>query len=464
MKQELKVEETVLVVDDNEDTRLNIVELLEENGYRTLAAENGQTALEIIKQQDPDCVVLDMNLPVLSGWDVLDQIKPEIDEGMLVIIITAFGDIPRAVDAVKKGAFDFFDKPFNNEKLLLAIRHGLDRNQLQRELREYKTVRITADEFGPSSIIRKVLQDAEKVAPTDLSVLIQGPTGCGKNLLAKYIHQKSNRRLYPLINVDCGSISSNLIESELFGHIKGSFTGALEDKIGKFRAAHSGTLVLDEVGNIPFAQQSKFLRAAEEKKISPIGSSEEYQVDFRLIVATLEDLEKSVNQGTFRRDLFFRLTEFVIVMPPLAERPEDIPHLVKKFLNRSNLTLNKSVFSISDSTMNKLLEYRWPGNVRELQHVVSTAVLNARDVIQPEHIILRGAAIDSRTLPLDFPIEVHPGTPLRENFINITNAVEKRHILKALEIAQNNISKAAEIFGTDRKNFYKKLAKYEIKV
>ena len=458
------MEETILVVDDNEDTRLNIVELLEENGYRTLAAENGQTALEIIKQQNPDCVVLDMYLPVLSGWDVLDQIKPEIDNGMLVIIITAFGDIPRAVDAVKKGAFDFFDKPFNNEKLLLAIRHGLDRNQLQRELREYKTVRITADDFGPSSIIRKVLQDAEKVAPTDLSVLIQGPTGCGKNLLAKYIHEKSNRRLNPLINLDCGSISSNLIESELFGHIKGSFTGALEDKIGKFRAAHSGTLVLDEVGNIPLTQQSKFLRVVEEKKIAPIGSDEEYQVDFRLIVATLEDLEKSVNQGTFRRDLFFRLTEFVIVMPPLAERQEDIPHLTKKFLNRSNLTLNKSVYGISDGAMNKLLGYRWPGNVRELQHVVSTAVLNARDVIQPEQIILRGAAIDSNTFPQNFPIELQPGTPLRENFVSITAAIEKSYILKALEIAQNNITKAAEIFGTDRKNFYKKLAKYGIKV
>lgn len=459
---------TVLVVDDNIDTKENLIELLEENNYKTLNAEDGKTALAKIRQYKPDCVLLDMNLPVMSGWEVLDQIKPEIDAGLIVIIITAFSEIPMAVEAIKKGAFDFFDKPFNNEKLLLTIKHGFEKFQIQKELDELKTALpsqiITPDEFGSSSAIQKVLRNAEKVAPTDYSVLIQGPTGSGKNLLAKYIHQNSKRYQFPLINVDCGTIAGSLVTSELFGFVKGSFTGAEESKDGKFRAADGGTLVLDEIGNIPYEQQGKFLRAVEEKKISPIGSNEEFEVDFRLIVATLENLENAVNDEKFRRDLFYRIAEFVITLPPLTERQDDIPHLAKLFIKRCNLNLNKEIAGISDSAMNKLLEHHWPGNVRELQHIISTAVLLAKDIIHSKHIIFQGSNIDKLSSLVNFPIKYHPGKPLIDSLETLTNNIERKYVKKALSIANNNITRAAEIFGTDRKNFYKKMNKYGLKV
>lgn len=459
---------TVLVVDDNIDTKENLIELLEENNYKTLDAEDGKTALAKIRQYKPDCVLLDMNLPVMSGWKVLDQIKPEIDAGLIVIIITAFSEIPMAVEAIKKGAFDFFDKPFNNEKLLLAIKHGFEKFQIQKELDELKIAlpsqMITPDEFGSSSAIQEVLRNAEKVASTDYSVLIQGPTGSGKNLLAKYIHQNSKRHQFPLINVDCGTIAGSLITSELFGFVKGSFTGAEESKDGKFRAADGGTLVLDEIGNIPYEQQGKFLRAVEEKKISPIGSNEEFEVDFRLIVATLENLENAVNDEKFRRDLFYRIAEFVITLPPLTERQDDIPHLANLFIKRCNLNLNKEISGISDSAMNKLLEHHWPGNVRELQHIISTAVLLAKDIIHTKHIIFRGSSIDKLSSLVNFPIKYYPGKPLIDSLETLTNNIERKYVKKALSIADNNITRAAEIFGTDRKNFYKKIAKYGIKV
>jgi DNA-binding NtrC family response regulator len=459
---------TVLVVDDNIDTQENIKELLQENDYKTFGANNGKSALDIIHRHKPDCLLLDMNLPVMSGWEVLDLIKPEIDAGLVVIIITAYGEIPLAVDAIKKGAFDFFDKPFNNEKLLLSIKHGLEKLQIQKELEELKTTLpsriVSPDDFGPSKAILEMLQNADKVAPTDYSVLIQGPTGSGKNLLAKYIHQKSQRSQFPLINVDCGTISDTLIESELFGHIKGSFTGAIDTKVGKFRAAQKGSLVLDEIGNIPLNKQVKFLRAVEEKKISPIGSNEEFKLDFRLMVATLEDLEAAVNLGKFRRDLFYRITEFVITVPPLTQRLDDIPHLARKFIQRCNLNLNKEVSEISDNAMNMLLEHHWHGNVRELQHVISTAVLMAKDKITPEHISFRGATINQNLALNDFYIGYRPGTPLKSDMNAIIENIEHKYIKKALELANYNKSKAAEIFGIDRKSFYSRLSKYGLKV
>ncbi len=458
---------SILVVDDNIDTQSNIRELLEENDYQTFGAENGKIALDILRREKPDGLLLDMNLPVMNGWEVLEQIKTEIENGLLVIIITAFGEIPFAVDAIKKGAFDFFDKPFNNDKLLLSIKNGLDKLRIQRELKDLKTKLpsdlVTPENFGYSKIISQVLQDAVKVAATDYSILIEGPTGCGKNLLAKYIHQNSLRKNSQLVNVDCGTISGTLIESELFGHIKGSFTSAIDNKEGKFRSAHKGTLVLDEIGNIPIDQQVKFLRAVEDKKISPIGSNQEFAVDFRLIVATLEDLEKLVNAGKFRRDLYYRIAEFTIKIPPLSERQDDILHLAKQFIVRSNLNLSKNISDeLNDAVIDKLFGHHWPGNVRELQHVISTAVLLAKDHIQPDLILFRGARIDKMDSIANIPISYQKGYALKNNMKEIMDDIERQYIEKALYLAENNKSKAADIFGIDRKNFYLKLAKYKI--
>ena len=458
---------SILVVDDNTDTRENIRELLENNDYRTFGAENGKIALEILKREKPDGMLLDMNLPVVSGWEVLEKIKTEIDNGFLVIIITAYGEIPLAVDAIKKGAFDFFDKPFNNDKLLLSLKNGLEKLQIQQELKELKTKlpghHIDQNHFGYSNIISRILKDALKVAKTDYSVLIEGPTGCGKNLLAKYIHQNSLRKNNQLVNVDCGTISGTLIESELFGHIKGSYTNAFDTKEGKFRSAHKGTLVLDEIGNIPLEQQVKFLRAVEEKKISPIGSNQEFDVDFRLIVATLEDLEKLVNTGKFRRDLYYRIAEFTIKVPALSERQDDILHLAKRFIVQHNFNLNKNISDeLDNSVVNKLKNHHWPGNVRELQHVISSAVLLAKDYIRPEHIIFRGARIDKENNIDNISIQYQEGSPLRDNMRAIVDNIERQYLEKALNLADNNKSRAADIYGIDRKNFYAKLAKHGI--
>jgi len=456
---------SVLVVDDNIDHRENIRELLEENGYRTFPASDGEMALNVLNRENPDGMILDMNLPKMNGWEVLEKIEDQIQNGLLVIIITAFGDIPLAVDAIKKGAFDFFDKPFNNEKLLLSVKNGFEKLRIQVELKELKTrvpsSEVSPEDFGPGKNINRVLANARKVAETDYSILIEGPTGSGKNLLARYIHQQSLRKEGPFVNVDCGTISGTLIESELFGHVKGSFTNAYDTKEGKFRAAHNGTLVLDEIGNIPLEQQVKFLRAVEEKKISPIGSNKEYDVDFRLIVATLENLEQLVKKGKFRRDLFYRIAEFTIFLPPLAEREEDIVHLTRRFILQCNSNLNKQISTeLSDSVIDKLKSHTWPGNVRELQHVVSTAVLMAKGRIKTDNIIFRGLSESGHGNDNKLSITYQNGIPLRDNMNRLFDEIERQYIVKALELADNNKSKAADIFGVERRNFYNKLKKY----
>jgi len=459
---------SILVVDDNIDTQENIRELLEENDYISFGAANGKEALKILDAEKPNGMILDMNMPIMNGWEVLEKIKPEIEHGLLVIITTAYGDVPLAVDAIKQGVYDFFDKPFNNNKLLLSVKNGLERFKIQQELKELKakgpSKLVTLDDFGPSNKIAKVLDDAKKVANTNYSVLIEGPTGSGKNLLARYLHQQSLRKDAPFVNVDCGTISSTLIESELFGHVKGSFTSAFDNKEGKFKSAHKGTLVLDEIGNIPLEQQVKFLRAVEEKKISPIGSNQEFDVDFRLIVATLENLEKLVAAGKFRRDLYYRIAEFSIKVPALADRPNDIIHLTKRFVQQCNLNLNKQIpDELSADVIDKLLTHNWPGNVRELQHVISTAVLMAKKQIIPKDIIYRGLSINNSDDITNVPIVYQKGSPLKDSMITLMETIEQQYLKKALELAEYNKSKAAEIYGIDRKNFYSKLAKYGLK-
>lgn len=458
---------TILVVDDNRDTRENIRELLDDNGYQSIGAENGKVALEMIESKSPDGIILDMNLPEMNGWELIRRIKDRIAHGLLVIIITAYGDIQMAVDAIKVGVYDFFEKPFNNDKLLISLKNGLEKFEIQKELNTLKSKGlskiVTADDFGPSRIIKKVLDDARKVARTNFSVLIEGPTGSGKNLLARYIHQQSDRRKGPFINVDCGTISGTLIESELFGHVKGSFTNAYCTKEGKFVAAHGGTLVLDEIGNIPLEQQVKFLRAVEEKKITPIGSNQEYDVDFRLIVATLENLEKLIAAGKFRQDLYYRIAEFTIKVPALVDRQEDVLYLAQRFIRHSNHNLNKQVSTeINESVSEKLLSHTWYGNVRELQHVISTAVLLSKNEISSEHIIFRNPSNHNFSITDPLKIPYQKGIALKEDMISNLERMERLYLLKALELADHNKSKAAEIFGIDRKNFYLKLAKYNL--
>lgn len=456
---------SILIVDDNSDTRTNIRELFEQQNFQTLLAGDGCSAVDILRKHHPDALILDMKIPGITGWEVLRQIKSEIDAGLVVVIITAFGEISMAVEAVKQGVYDFIEKPFNNDRLLLSIAQGLKNRKLEQELEQLKRDQfVSADDFGNSKKIQKVLAEADTVADTDMSVLISGPTGSGKNLLAKYIHQKSSRCQYPFVEVDCGSISESLITSELFGSEKGSYTGSTDHKTGKIRTADGGTLVLDEIGNIPYNYQRNFLRAVEEKKISPVGSEEEFEVDFRLIVATLQRLDREVQEGHFRDDLYYRITQFVIDIPPLKSRSEDIPHLAQKFLMRYNEHLNKNITAISDDALDKLMNYRWPGNVRELQNVINTAVLYAKDFIRPDHIIFKGVSIYEKPSERIDPKAFSPDRPMRQILKEKFRTIEKEYVLKALEMAENNITKAAQLYGIERSNFYQKLSKYGIKV
>jgi DNA-binding NtrC family response regulator len=454
--------ETILIADDNIDTMENIAEICEDHGYQTYLASDGVAALEIIKKQNPDCVLLDMKMPKMDGWDVLGNIQREIDSGMIVIMITAYGQVAKAVQAIKRGAYDFIEKPFNNEILLLTIERGLSSQRVRKELRKLKdSLQQNIDGtklFGKSKAIQKVIKQIDIVAPTDMTILIQGETGTGKEVLAQYIHRQSQRCNLPFIALDCGAIPETLIESELFGHEKGSFTGAYRRNTGKFEAAHRGTLFLDEIGNLPIQHQRRLLRVVEQNKVLPIGANEPITVDVRMIVASNKRLDKLVNNGQFREDLFYRISEFVITMPPLRERCEDIPHFISTFMSEANEELNRHVQGITETALEKLLNYHWPGNLRQLKNTIRKAVLLATDKITPENLSITELDTPSSLPNLDFNLHDNFKAALEDYYLRI----EKEVIQKAIQKANGNLTQAAKIFGIDRTTLYAKMAKHNI--
>ncbi|HQH56729.1 MAG TPA: sigma-54 dependent transcriptional regulator, partial [Candidatus Marinimicrobia bacterium] len=312
---------SILIVEDSQDTRENIAELLTMNGYKVRTTDNGQTALRIIKTQMPDCVILDVRLPDTTGHEILKQIQNEIESGLVVIIITAYGEVSMAVNAMKMGAYDYLEKPFENAVLLMVVKRGLENQQVKRELAHLRQMLGTDQDseqvLGHSPAIKKVISQINSVAQTDLTVLIQGETGTGKEVAAHLLHNKSKRAKQPFIAIDCGAIPENLIESEFFGFEKGAFTGATQSRPGKFQLAHQGTLYLDEIGNLPLAQQRPFLRVIENKTFRPIGAINESKVDIRLIIASNANLLQLVSENKFRKDLYYRISEYTITMPPL---------------------------------------------------------------------------------------------------------------------------------------------------
>jgi len=458
--------DSILIVDDNKDTRENISELFVENGYKTYTSGDGKSAIDKIRKNNPNCVILDMKLPIMNGWQVLENIQTEIKSGMIVINITAYGEVSTAVKAMKMGSYDFIEKPFNNEVLLLTVRRALKNQKVKKELNNLRRSLgeiISAEEiFGKSEAIKKVLNQIDIVAPTNINVLIQGETGSGKEIVANYIHHKSSRNEFPLVAVDCGAIPETLLESELFGFEKGSFTGAYKKKQGKFEIANQGTLFLDEIGNFPLQQQRRLLRTVEQKKISPIGSKNEIKIDIRLIVASNKDLQHLVNEGKFRKDLFYRLSEFVINVPPLRERLEDIPHLSNIFIKEANEEINHTVSEISDEAMKCFLNYTWPGNIRQLRNVIRKAVLLASDKILPEHINLPCKDIHKTRILEATHFSLEKYGSFKNALENITSDIEKELINRAISETNGNLTKAAKIFGIDRKNFYRKMKKYTI--
>ncbi|MFN6946200.1 MAG: sigma-54-dependent transcriptional regulator [Cytophagaceae bacterium] len=365
----------ILIIDDEKSIRSTLKEILEYEGYKVEEAKDGEEGFSMIKKNDYDVVLCDIKMPNMDGMEVLEKTL-ELGKDLQFIMISAHGTIETAVDATKKGAYDFLQKPPDLNRLLLTVKNALDKSSLVTETKTLKKkITKTSDILGHSPAILDVLKTIEKVAPTDARVFITGPNGSGKELVARWLHYKSNRSNGPLVEVNCAAIPSELIESELFGHEKGSFTSAIKQRIGKFEQATGGTLFLDEIGDMSLSAQAKVLRALQEHKITRVGGDKEIKVDVRIVAATNKNIKEEIKENRFREDLFHRLGVILIHVPPLNERREDIPELIEKFLNDIAVEYGKPVKKIEKDAIKYLQELSWPGNIRELKNVIERLVI-----------------------------------------------------------------------------------------
>ena len=378
----------ILIIDDEKSIRSTLREILEYEKYEVEEAEDGETGLEMLSKNDFDVALCDIKMPKIDGIEVLERSHSQGKETPF-IMVSAHGTIETAVEATKKGAFDFIQKPPDLNRLLLTVRNALDRSTLVTETKVLrKKASKTFDIIGDSAAIKKVKETIDKVAPTDARVLIQGANGTGKELVAKWIHQKSSRSSGPLVEVNCAAIPAELIESELFGHEKGAFTSAIKQRHGKFEQANGGSLFLDEIGDMSLSAQAKVLRALQENKISRVGGDKEIKVNVRVITATNKDLKSEIKEKKFREDLYHRISVILIQVPPLSDRIEDIPLLVDKFLEEIAAEYGSTKKSISEKALKELQKHPWTGNIRELRNVVERLVImcgqdiDAKDVVQ----------------------------------------------------------------------------------
>ncbi|MFC1633521.1 sigma-54-dependent transcriptional regulator [Planctomycetota bacterium] len=443
----------ILVIDDEQSMRDSCRQALARNASRIEVAEDGVRGLDILKGEAFDLVILDLKMPGLDGMEVLHKIKQAYPE-MVVIVITGYATVESAVEAMRSGAYDFLPKPFTPESLRAIVRRALDRRGLSLEnilLRSELEASVESEVIiGQSKPMRNVEEVIRKVSPTDTTVLISGESGTGKELMARAIHRHSDRKDKPFIVVDCGSLVESLFESELFGHVKGSFTGAISTKYGRLELANGGTVFFDEIGNISMSVQTKLLRVLQEKEITKVGSSQIIKVDVRVVAATNRDLQKATQAGTFREDLFYRLSVVPITLPPLRERRDDIPPLANYFLKKYNQKRKKNVRAISAQAMMALVKYDWPGNVRELKNAIERAVvLTENDTIEPSDLLYYGlnAAISPQS---------EADSPRR------LSEVEKEHIARTLKKFNGHKGKTAEWLGIDRKTLRSKLRRYAI--
>lgn len=376
----------ILIIDDEKVIRATLREILEYEKYQVTEAKDGEEGLAKLQEEDFDLVLCDVKMPKLDGIEVLEKAKA-LDKSPQFIMISAHGSIETAVEATKKGAFDFIPKPPDLNRLLLTVRNALDKKNLVSETKVLKKkLSKKLDMVGESDAIKQVKDTIEKVAPTEARVLITGPNGTGKELVAHWIHQKSNRNAQPFVAVNCAAIPSELIESELFGHEKGAFTSAHKQRAGKFEQAQGGTLFLDEIGDMSLSAQSKVLRALQENLINRVGSDKDIKVDVRVLAATNKDLKKEIEENRFREDLYHRLSVILIQVPALKERKSDIPLLVDKFLEDIALESGEVKKKISKDALAKLQEYPWTGNIRELRNVVERLVILGEPTISLEDI------------------------------------------------------------------------------
>lgn len=459
----------ILIVDDEKDICEILFRLLKKSGFTPLVAHDGERALEMIRLGMPDAVVSDVRMPGMDGMELLRRAK-EHDPGLPFLIITGYGGIDGAVTAMKGGAFDYLAKPINNKELVDKIRLSLGTRRSPRkagplyETTQEPEIARLQEMMGPSDAVGRIIVEAALVAGSNFSVIIQGETGTGKELVARAIHASSPRSGGPMIPVDCGAIPETLFESELFGYEKGAFTGATATTPGKFELAQGGTLFLDEIGNMPISSQIKLLRAIQERSFFRVGGRRPVTVDLRLIVASNQDLNAAVAVGSFSRDLFYRLSEFTILIPPVRERKEDIIHLANRFLAATNVELAKNVEAFSEAAVNAMTKYGWPGNVRQIKSVVRRAVLVAEEVITPAHLSL-GEAGPNNSETESQPEEcLEIGLPLKEMVQRATVDVERRCLIEALKKTGGNKSKAARLLQIDRKTMHSKIKEYGIRV
>lgn len=445
----------VLIVDDDVSFCKMLETFLKRKDFGVDKAFSGESAIKKIREEEFDLILTDVRLPQKDGTAVLEEVK-EYKAGTPVILMTGYAEVSLAVEAMKKGAFDYIEKPVRPEKLLAILKRACnstsDSDKAQEKSKKSKPKKtkekVNSLKFvsGNSEASKKLDQYIDIVGPTTMSVLITGESGTGKEYVARQIHEKSNRRGASFVAVDCGAIPKELASSEFFGHIKGSFTGALNDKKGHFEVADGGTLFLDEVGNLNYELQVQLLRALQERNIKPVGSNKETKVDIRVVAATNEDLEKAIEAGKFREDLYHRLNEFFIRIPSLREREEDLFLFADHFLQKANRELNKQIVGFSDEVHELFQKYSWPGNFRELQNFIKRAVLFTEE-----------DTITKTVLPEKLLIE----QPMEDEGL-FKNKEERERIINALKESGGNKSKAARKLNIDRKTLYNKLNTYGI--
>ena len=476
----------VLIIDDDVALSEMLSLILNKSGYKTFIANNGQTGISLFHKESPSAVLLDLRMPGMDGMEVLKQIK--LANGHVpVIIMTAYGKIQSVVEAVKLGAHDYVTKPFANEEIVLAVQRAIHERAMRQEINTLKTQLNLAlplfEQMGSSTEIAKINELVERVAPTGYTVVLYGETGTGKEVVARNIHDRSPRKSGPFVVVDCGSIPETLIESEFFGYEKGAFTGADQKKMGQFEMASGGTIFLDEIGNLPLSMQSKLLRVLQERRFRCLGGSREIGVDVRVVAAGNERLESLVKTGRFRMDLYQRLNEFCIEVPPLRQRKDDVVFLCKKFLDVANAELGKRVIGFSKEALEAMTGYDWPGNVRELKNVVRRSALLAADTIEMSHLPadfhkkslesaqLAGSApgrnasgtgvLTERVIPMDFDVN-DENLSLHDVVAGCVEGAERRLITEVMKQTGGNKRRAARILKIDYKTMFYKCKKYGI--
>ena len=452
--------ESILVVDDDEGMRFFLTEAMKKRNYAVTDAADAETAIETVTQSSFDLVIMDVRLPGMSGIEAVSRLK-EIDRELTVIVMTAYGSKELALDAIRAGAYDYFTKPFKIDEMSTVINRALEKRSLEREIRKLEERLHKRYQFenivGDSGAMQEVFELVSKVVNTDVTVLVCGESGTGKELIAQAVHHNSLRRDKPFVKLNCVAIPEGLLESELFGHEKGSFTGAVARKSGKFELASTGTIFLDEIGDMSLSTQAKILRVLQEKEFERVGGTKTISIDVRVIAATNKDLAKAVQDGSFREDLYFRLNVFSILVPPLRQRKGDVPLLVNYFLRDSCERMAKDIRGVTREVLDVFGRYHWPGNVRELENYIERAV-----------VMCESNLIDTHCLPMHMQslaekpkFNVPPDTTSLDSTLA---DVEKQIIIDALQQTGGVQSKAAKILGITERSLWHRVKKLQIDV